>query len=47
MNFIEQILGISPDSGTGTLEFLLFLIPIAGVCVFYELKFMRSRRPKE
>jgi len=33
MNFIEYLLHISPDGGSGTLEMLLFLAPIlvAGV----------------
>jgi hypothetical protein len=46
MNFIERILGISPDGGTGTFEFLLFLIPLVGVWIFYEIKFMKSKRSK-
>ena len=44
MNFIERILGISLDGGSGALEFLLFLIPIAGACVISKIKFMRNRR---
>jgi hypothetical protein len=32
MDFIEQIFGIAPDGGDGSLEFLLFAIPIAGLC---------------
>jgi hypothetical protein len=32
MDFIERIFGISPDGGSGTLEFLLFAIPIIGIC---------------
>ena len=31
MDFIERIFGFAPDSGSGSLEFLLVLIPIAGV----------------
>lgn len=31
MDFIERIFGISPDGGSGALEFFLFAIPIAGV----------------
>jgi hypothetical protein len=44
MNFIEGISGISPDGGSGALEFLRFLIPIAGGCVISKIKFMRSNR---
>jgi hypothetical protein len=32
MDFIEQFLGLSPDGGSGAFEFLLFAIPIAGLC---------------
>jgi hypothetical protein len=31
MDFIERIFGISPDGGTGSLEMLLFALPIMGV----------------
>ena len=31
MDFIERIFGFAPDGGNGTLEMLLFLIPIAGI----------------
>jgi len=31
MDFIERIFGISPDGGSGSLELLLFLIPLAGI----------------
>jgi hypothetical protein len=33
MDFIERIFGISPDGGSGLLEILLFLLPIAGIAV--------------
>ena len=32
MDFIEHIFGIFPDGGSGSLEFLLFSIPIVGIC---------------
>jgi len=32
MDFVEQIFGFSPDGGDGSFEFLLFAIPIAGLC---------------
>jgi hypothetical protein len=41
MDFIEQIFGISPDGGSGSLEFLLLLIPIIGFYLVYRL---RSRK---
>lgn len=31
MDFIELLLGISPDGGNGSLELLLFLAPIVAV----------------
>lgn len=31
MDFIERLFGMSPDGGSGSLEFLLFAIPIAGI----------------
>jgi hypothetical protein len=30
MDFIERIFGFAPDGGNGSLEFLLFAIPLAG-----------------
>lgn len=34
MNFIERLLGIAPDAGTGTVEVLLLLIPFAALLAF-------------
>jgi len=31
MDFIEQWFGVAPDGGTGTLELLLFLVPIVAL----------------
>ena len=31
MYFIEQLLGLSPDGGSGSVEFLLFALPILGL----------------
>ena len=31
MDFIERLLGIAPDNGSGVLEFLLFTLPLAGL----------------
>jgi hypothetical protein len=33
MSFIESLLGISPDGGSGTFELLLILIPVAALAV--------------
>jgi hypothetical protein len=43
MNFIERLFGISFDGGSGALEILLFLIPIAGACAIYTIRFMRRK----
>jgi hypothetical protein len=42
MDFIERIFGISPDGGSGAFEFLLFAIPIVGLC-FLALRRRRRR----
>ncbi|HEY2926394.1 hypothetical protein [Piscinibacter sp.] len=31
MNFIESLFGIAPDGGDGSFEWLLLLLPLAGV----------------
>ena len=43
MDFIERILGFSPDGGSGSFEFLLFAIPVAGIAYLY-LGVRRRRR---
>jgi hypothetical protein len=37
MKFIEQIFGLSPDGGTGSLEVLLFVVPIFAALVLWKL----------
>jgi hypothetical protein len=46
MDFIERIFGVSPDGGSGALEFLLFAVPIVGVYVIYRLgsRFSKKKR---
>jgi hypothetical protein len=44
MDFIERIFGVAPDGGSGSLEFLLFAIPIAGIA--YLIARRRQRRKK-
>ena len=41
MNFIERLFGFTPDGGSGGLEFLLLVVPIAGLCY---LALSRRRR---
>jgi hypothetical protein len=43
MDFIERIFGIAPDGGSGSIEVLLFAIPIAGIAY---LLLRRRRRDK-
>jgi hypothetical protein len=38
MDFIERIFGISPDGGSGSLELLLFLLPVVGIYLLYSVK---------
>ena len=43
MDFIEQLFGFAPDGGSGALEMLLFLLPIAGIA--YLVMKRRQRKP--
>jgi MYXO-CTERM domain-containing protein len=38
MDFIERIFGIAPDGGSGTFEFLLFAVPLAGLAILWGLR---------
>jgi hypothetical protein len=42
MDFIERIFGISPDGGSGSLEFLLLTLPI--IVVAYGIVRRQRRR---
>jgi len=44
MDFIEKIFGISPDGGSGSLELLLFLVPIVAIYLLYRARSRKSRR---
>jgi hypothetical protein len=44
MNFIEQIFGIAPDGGNGTIELAIFAITLAGIC-YHALPRLR-REPR-
>ena len=35
MDFIERLFGLAPDGGSGMLEFLLLLVPVAGIVVVH------------
>lgn len=45
MEFIEQLVGISPDAGSGALELLFLFTPILAAGVFYPLRKRASNRP--
>ena len=49
MDFIERIFGLAPDGGSGSLEFLLFLIPLAVFAwlIKYRLASRRRERPDQ
>ena len=47
MDFIEQIFGFSPDGGDGSFEFLLFAIPIAGLCWLVWRRQKKLLRPHD
>jgi len=46
MDFIERIFGIAPDGGSGSLEFLLFAIPIAGLTYLLLRRRLRGQRKR-
>ncbi|WP_372527215.1 hypothetical protein [Piscinibacter sp.] len=46
MDFIEKLFGIAPDGGDGTLEFFLFLVPIAGIIAIAAWRRSRRRGPR-
>ena len=45
MDFIEHIFGLAPDGGSGSLEFLLFVIPLVGLALLR--KYRRASRKQE
>jgi hypothetical protein len=45
VDFIERIFGIAPDGGSGSLEFLLFIIPLAGIAYLARRR-VRQRRKR-
>jgi hypothetical protein len=44
MKFIEQIFGMSPDGGTGSLEVLLILVPLIAALALLQFWSNRSKR---
>lgn len=47
MDFIERIFGLAPDGGSGSLEFLLFLVPIAGIAWLASRRRRSARRDND
>lgn len=46
MDWIERILGISPDAGSGTLEFLIFVAPVIGFFLVHRV-WLGRRKTRE
>ena len=42
MDFIERIFGLSPDGGSGSLEFLILAVAVVGLYLVYRAW---TRRP--
>ena len=47
MDFIERLFGLAPDGGSGSLEFLLFLIPVAGIVWIVAARRRSSQRARD
>lgn len=45
MHFIERVVGVAPDGGSGSSEFLLLAIPAAALC-YLALKLGSLRRTR-
>jgi len=43
VDFIERLLSISPDGGSGSLEFALFAIPICGIAILAAVRRRRAQ----
>ncbi|MGE0813368.1 MAG: hypothetical protein AB7O28_09755 [Vicinamibacterales bacterium] len=44
MDFVERLFSIAPDGGSGALEALLFLVPLAGLLVLRLVGLHLTRR---
>ena len=47
MDFIERIFGIAPDGGSGSLELLLFVVPVLGAAAALAVRRRVRRRPRK
>jgi len=46
MDFIEKIFGFNPDDGSGSFEFFLFAVPIAGIIYLALRRRQKMQRAK-
>jgi hypothetical protein len=44
MDFIERFFGVSPDNGSGSLELLILLVPVAAVICYFVLRNKYGKR---
>lgn len=44
MDFIEQLLGWSPDNGEGWFEAMLFAIPLCGILMIWRRRRAQAQR---
>jgi len=42
MDFVERVFGISPDGGSGSLELLVYMIPVAALLIVCRARFRRA-----
>ena len=47
MDWIEQLLGVSPDGGNGTLEFVYYLVLVFGLVAGVRWRVLRRRNRRE
>ena len=46
MHFIERLFGISPDGGSGSLEFLLFIVPLCALLYWGAIRAAKRTRTR-
>jgi hypothetical protein len=46
MDFIEKVFGFSPDGGSGSFEFMLFALPVAGIIYLAWRRHSRAQRAR-
>lgn len=44
MDFIEQLLGISPDAGSGATELILVFVPVLVILLAIMRRYLRVRQ---